>query len=95
MKWDPFNSRAYGDVLIQKKHENPEKNRTAKELITAIKTKSLEDNSIGFHCNVIKESGEFNGTPYDYKQENIFVDHLALVYRGRASSKDGVGINAY
>lgn len=84
VKWDNEANRVYGDVFIEKKYT---------DLIDAVKKKKLEDNSIGFNCDIVKKTGTFNGTQYDYVQENIFVDHLAFVYTGRAGSKDGVGIN--
>lgn len=85
-KFDENGKRAYGDILVYKYH---------KAFIEAMKKKRIEDTSIGFHAMLEKSPGIFNGVPYDYVQKDHFIDHLAVVWRGRASSKDGVGINAY
>jgi cation transport regulator ChaB len=42
-----------------------------------IKSGELKDVSIGFTFDMVKEPGEWNGQHYDYKQTNIFGDHLA------------------
>lgn len=88
VKWDDKQNRPYGDVFIKKDKKNT-------ELIDAIKKKRLEENSVGFRCDVVKQAGDFRGQHYDYVQKNFFFDHLALVYQGRASNTDGVGINAF
>jgi len=88
VKWDEARKRAYGDIFIKKDPKN-------QKLIDVIKKKRLEDNSIGFRCDIVKMPGEFQGQHYDYVQKNFFMDHLALVYQGRATSRDGVGINAF
>lgn len=40
--------------------------------------------SAGYTCEVIPESGEYNGEKYDYVQRNRIYDHIAIVYEGRA-----------
>lgn len=42
--------------------------------------------SIGYDCEVHKESGEFEGVPYDFVQRQIRVQHVALVECGRAGA---------
>lgn len=40
--------------------------------------------SCGYHADVVKEVGVFNGEPYDCRQTNIRYNHVAIVDRGRA-----------
>ena len=42
--------------------------------------------SIGYDCEIHKESGEYAGQPYDFVQRNIKIQHVALVECGRAGS---------
>lgn len=42
--------------------------------------------SIGYDCEIHKESGEYMGQPYDFVQRNIKIQHVALVECGRAGS---------
>lgn len=42
--------------------------------------------SIGYDCEVHKESGEYEGQPYDFVQRNIKIQHVALVECGRAGA---------
>lgn len=42
--------------------------------------------SIGYDCEIHKESGEFEGVPYDFVQRNIKIQHVALVECGRAGT---------
>jgi len=88
VKWDKKGKRPYGDVFVKKEPKT-------KRLIEDIKKGRLEDVSVGFRCTEVNEPGEFEGENYDFRQENFFFDHLALVQRGRAGSKDGVGLNAF
>ena len=88
VKWDKKQKRPFGDVFIKKESKT-------KQLIEDIKQRKLEEVSVGFRCNEVHKPGEFNGEHYDIRQENFFFDHLALVMQGRASAKDGVGLNAY
>lgn len=39
--------------------------------------------SMGYACDYVPESGEFEGQPYQFKQVNIRFNHLALVENGR------------
>ena len=42
--------------------------------------------SIGYDCEIHKESGEYEGVPYDFVQRNIKIQHVALVECGRAGA---------
>lgn len=42
--------------------------------------------SIGYDCEIHKESGEYMGQPYDFVQRNIKIQHVALVECGRAGA---------
>ena len=42
--------------------------------------------SLGYECETIPESGEYNGQPYDARQINIKYNHLAIVDRARAGN---------
>jgi len=42
--------------------------------------------SLGYDVTLIKESGNFDGEDYDYRQTAITYNHLAVVERGRAGS---------
>lgn len=57
------------------------------EACKAIENKEACELSPGYMADYIKEEGEYNGTPYQYKQVNIKFNHLALVEEGR-SGKD-------
>lgn len=56
---------------------------TDKKLIGAVRA-GRHDVSCGYQCDVVAESGEFNGQRYDARQTNIRYDHVAIVPRGRA-----------
>lgn len=88
VKWNEKGKFPYGDVFITKNTKN-------KMLIEDIKNRRLEDVSVGFRCNEVRRPGKLNGVHYDIRQENLFFDHVAMVMQGRASSKDGVGLNAF
>ena len=53
------------------------------EDIDNVENGSKKDLSMGYRCKHIKESGEYNGQPYDLKMVNILPNHLALVEKGR------------
>lgn len=53
------------------------KDRIPEKIITQIKDASLRDVSIGFTQEKDFTSGEWNGTPYDYIQRDIFLQHVA------------------
>ena len=53
------------------------------EDIDNVENGTKKDLSMGYRCKHIKESGEYNGQPYDLKMVNILPNHLALVEKGR------------
>lgn len=53
------------------------------EDIDNVENGSKKDLSMGYRCKHVKESGEYNGQPYDLKMVNILPNHLALVEKGR------------
>lgn len=42
--------------------------------------------SLGYSCDLMEESGVYNGQPYTHRQINISYNHLSLVDRARAGS---------
>lgn len=50
---------------------------TPPNVIDDIANLKMRDNSIGFSFVVDKTSGEYEGKHYDYKQTDIFLDHVA------------------
>lgn len=54
------------------------------DLIGKVKNKEQYEVSIGFKCDEIIESGFFDGIHFDSKQENIIINHVAIVDKGRA-----------
>ncbi len=50
--------------------------------------------SCGYECDVIEESGVFNGERYDAIQTNIRGNHVALVHMGRAGADVRVRMDA-
>lgn len=56
---------------------------TDKKAITAIEN-GLQELSLGYGVELIKQDGEFNGQRYDARQTKIRYNHLAIVPRGRA-----------
>jgi uncharacterized protein len=53
------------------------------DAITAIE-KGTQELSAGYTCDMVEESGEYNGEKYTHRQKNIKYNHVALVPRGRA-----------
>lgn len=43
--------------------------------------------SLGYNLDLIEESGEWNGEPYDAIQTNIRINHLAIVEKARAGDQ--------
>lgn len=54
------------------------------EVIKAIQSGELREVSQGYTCNVIDNSGQYDGDRYDGVQANVVMNHLALVSAGRA-----------
>ena len=57
---------------------------TDSDAIAKIKTGEFRDLSAGYLCDVVMESGIFDGKHYDGRMENIRGNHVALVREGRA-----------
>lgn len=57
--------------------------------VTGIRAKSKRDLSCGYTCDLIHESGVYNGEKYDARQTNIAYNHVALLGpgKGRAGSE--------
>lgn len=49
--------------------------------------------SLGYHCDLVEEQGEFRGMPYDYRQKNVVYNHLAVVNVARAGNDARLNIN--
>lgn len=48
--------------------------------------KQDQEVSCGYKCDMVEESGVFNGEVYDVRQTNIRYNHVALVPKGRAGN---------
>jgi len=59
---------------------------TDKDLIYKIMDGKIEI-SAGYTQNLVKESGNFNGVDYQYKQTDIKINHIAIVDAGRCGVK--------
>lgn len=61
------------------------------DLINDIRSGKKNQFSIGYWCEMLKESGyTASGESYDYKQVNLTLNHVALVPQGRAGEEVGV-----
>ena len=58
-----------------------------KDAIEEITNKGIVDLSPGYRAHYKQESGEYNGEKYEFKQQDIKYNHLAIVENGR-SGKD-------
>jgi len=59
----------------------------SKDAISQIQDKGLIELSAGYRCDILQESGIFNGQIFDQKQVGIIYNHVALVPKGRAGSR--------
>jgi hypothetical protein len=57
-----------------------------KEAIENVLRKNTNELSIGFKGSVVKKSGTFNGVSYQFKENVIHANHLALCENGKAGS---------
>lgn len=57
-----------------------------REVERRMATKQDQEVSCGYKCDMIEESGVFNGEVYDRRQVNIQYNHVALVPKGRAGN---------
>ena len=58
-----------------------------KDAIEEITNKGIVDLSPGYRAHYKQESGEYNGEQYDFKQEDIKYNHLAVVENGRSGKE--------
>lgn len=57
-----------------------------KEAILNVLEKNTNELSIGFRGSVVKEKGTFNGMKYEFKENVIHANHLALCENGKAGA---------
>lgn len=67
---------------------------TDEETIKAIENGKREL-SLGFEADLDNTPGEFAGSRYDSVQRNIFVNHLAIVDRGRVGSQAAIRADSF
>ena len=60
----------------------------------AMKKSGLKELSLGYDLDLIEQSGEWNGEPYDAIQTNIVINHLALVASARAGEQARLNIDS-
>ncbi|MGL4646290.1 MAG: DUF2213 domain-containing protein [Cetobacterium somerae] len=60
------------------------------DLINDIRSGQKDEFSIGYFCELVNEKGLIEGIPYDSKQVNLQLNHVALVPNGRAGEDVGV-----
>lgn len=58
-----------------------------KDAIEEITNKGIVDLSPGYKAHYKKEAGEYNGEKYEFKQEDIKYNHLAVVENGRSGKE--------
>lgn len=58
-----------------------------KDAIEEITNKGIVDLSPGYKAHYKQESGEYNGEKYEFKQEDIKYNHLAVVENGRSGKE--------
>lgn len=58
-----------------------------KDAIEEITAKGVVDLSPGYRAHYKQESGEYNGEKYEFKQEDIKYNHLAVVENGRSGKE--------
>lgn len=73
-----------------------DKKSVAPKVLEGIMDGTVNEVSTGYWCQMVEESGEWNGQSYDAKQVRIMGNHLALLPggTGRCSYGDGCGIRA-
>lgn len=57
-----------------------------KEAIVNVLSKQTNELSIGFRGTIEKSNGTFNGVPYEFKEDVIHANHLALCETGKAGA---------
>ena len=76
-----------GEVKLEEPYLTADIKIYDKDAIEEITQKGIVDLSPGYKAHYKQESGEYNGEQYDFKQEDIKYNHLAVVENGR-SGKD-------
>jgi hypothetical protein len=73
-----------------------DKSKLPQDVADKIRNGELRDVSIGFTYEEDRSSGEWEGAKYDYKQCNIFIDHLAApIEKGRCPGPIcGIGVDS-
>lgn len=69
-----------GDVLIKDNHA-----------IQAVMSNHRLELSLGYRADLVLETGDYNGTPYQAKFTNLVGNHVALVAFGRCGSECRIG----
>lgn len=67
---------------------------TERTAIALIESGEKRDMSCGYYCDVIEESGEWMGIPYQKRQKNIRYNHAALTVLGRAGKDVGLRMDS-
>lgn len=86
----PFNAkkvmRGYTSDNVEKqdKYLKTDLTITDEEAIKSVEEKKVQELSCGYTCDLVEESGVYDGEKYDFVQKNIRYNHLALVDKGRA-----------
>ena len=76
-----------GEVKLEEPYLTADIKIYDKDAIEEITQKGIIDLSPGYKAHYKQESGEYNGEQYDFMQEDIKYNHLAVVENGR-SGKD-------
>ena len=76
-----------GEVKLEEPYLTADIKIYDKDAIEEITQKGIVDLSPGYRAHYKQESGEYNGEQYDFMQEDIKYNHLAVVENGR-SGKD-------
>src|SRR5690606_15627680 len=90
---DARNTRKYsigstGEVLNRSDDDHVESTVmvTDADAVSSIDLGTTRDLSCGYHCDMLDESGEWEGQAYDARQVNIRYNHVAVLPRGRAGT---------
>lgn len=83
-------NKTYGTTMSNAKRVDDHANikikiNDAEEIKAVMSGESLELSN-GYECDIIKESGEYNGERYDQRQTNIIYDHVARVEKARGGN---------
>jgi len=91
---DSENFKKYIKGALFNPEAQKDKKRTIAELIVydkntveAIESGDIKELSAKYESQDVKENGTFDGKPYNVKQTNMILNHLALTEAGRAGDK--------